>query len=249
MYEHIAELRVRIIKSLIAICVMVIVAYIYYQPILKIIISPICTIKLQDHNKVYGVTSTATYCDNDLLVTNGLLKPLHMMVQIVLMTSIILSSPVWIYQMYAFILPGLYTKEKKYIYTFLSIALPLFLLGVFVAYKILPYAVSALISVTPVGVKNLIPIDNYINFATHLIIIFGVSFNLPVIILMLNMLNILSHLTIRRLWRYIIFGIFVISGALIPTGDLLTMLLLAIPLTLLYLLILLISYLHDKRKQ
>jgi sec-independent protein translocase protein TatC len=165
-----------------------------------------------------------------------------------LLTGILLSSPVWIYQVWAFITPALHRKEKRTAVFFALIATPLFLTGSTLAYLILPNAVSILLGFTPDNLDNLVRFDEYLDFVLRLILIFGLAFILPLFLVALNLLGIISGKTILRPWRVAVFSCFLFTAAFTPTPDPITMTLLAIPLCLIYFLSGLFALLVDRRR-
>ena len=138
----------------------------------------------------------------------------------------ILSSPVWLYQIWAFIAPGLYAREKRWSYIFLGTAVPLFLIGVTLAYLSLGRSMHYLLGLTPSGVQNLIQVDLYMSFVMTMMLAFGIAFELPLLIVMLNLAGILTHERFRKWRRVIIFGVFLIAGMANPSPDPITMLIL-----------------------
>ena len=163
--------------------------------------------------------------------------------------GVLIASPVWLYQLWAFISPGLHKKEKRNSIYFVLFAVPFFALGVFAGYLILPIAVDVLLSFTPASLSNLVKFDDYLSFVMQLIFVFGFAFELPVFLVSLNLAHILSGRSILKPWRYAIFGITLFSAIATPTGDPITMFFLAIPLTVLYLSAGAISLLVDKSRR
>jgi sec-independent protein translocase protein TatC len=139
---------------------------------------------------------------------------------------VILSSPVWLYQIWAFIAPGLYAREKKWSYLFLGTAVPLFLGGVTLAYWSLGRSMHYLLGLTPGGVANIIQVDQYMSFVMAMLLAFGIAFEVPLLIVMLNLAGILTHQRFRKWRRVMIFGVFLIAGMANPSPDPITMLIL-----------------------
>ena len=165
-----------------------------------------------------------------------------------MITGIVLAVPFWLYQLWAFIAPGLHKREKKYSIGFISVATPFFAMGVALGYFILPMAVKVLLGFTPTTLDNLVRFDEYLDFVLRLILVFGIAFELPVILLSLNLIGLLSGKAMLKPWRGAVFGIFFFTAALTPTGDPLTMSALAGPLTILYFGAGALSILLDRRK-
>src|SRR5690606_33294942 len=117
---------------------------------------------------------------------NTLTSPFTTTIKVSLMADLIISSPVWLYQLWAFVAPGLHKHEKKYTYVFVSAAVPLFIGGAYLAYVILPVSVRVLISLTPAGSANILSLDEVLDFTIRMVLIFGLAFELPLLLIMLN---------------------------------------------------------------
>jgi sec-independent protein translocase protein TatC len=160
----------------------------------------------------------------------------------------ILSAPFWLYQIWAFITPALHKREKRIAVFFVSTATPLFVLGSYCAYLLLPHAVNVLLGFTPSDLGNLIRFDDYLDFVLRLILLFGIAFVLPVFLLLLNLIGLISGSSILKPWRFAIFIIFLFTAAFTPTPDPVTMTLLAIPICILYFISGATAVLIDKRR-
>ncbi|MEN9325196.1 MAG: hypothetical protein RL414_950, partial [Actinomycetota bacterium] len=157
----------------------------------------------------------------------------------------LITAPIWLYQLWAFVAPGLHAREKKYSLLFIGVATPFFAGGARLGYSILPIAVKVLLGFTPETLNNLIRFDDYLNFVLRLILVFGIAFELPVFLIALNLAGIVTGRSILKPWRFAIFGIAFFTAAFSPTGDPLTMSLLALPLVLFYFAAGLIGMWHD----
>ncbi|PRY18115.1 twin-arginine translocase subunit TatC [Kineococcus rhizosphaerae] len=162
--------------------------------------------------------------------------------------GVIASSPFWIYQLWAFITPGLTKKEKRYAVGFIAAAVPLFLIGAGIAYAVLPNAMRFLIDFTPVDASNLIGADVYLSFVMRIILAFGLGFLMPVVLVALNFAHLLSGKAILKQWRISVFLSFLFSAIVTPTSDITTMLLLACPLLVLFAAATVICLANDKRR-
>ncbi|NLJ54183.1 MAG: twin-arginine translocase subunit TatC [Intrasporangiaceae bacterium] len=162
--------------------------------------------------------------------------------------GIILSSPVWLYQIWAFIVPGLTKKEKRWSLAFIAAMVPLFLTGVFVAFTILPMALQILYGFTPPGSSNIQDNAKYFAFVTRLMLVFGLGFLLPVFMVAFNLIGVLPARFVFQHWRVAILLIMVFAAVATPTGDASTMLMLGVPLTGLYFLAGLIMKVIEKRR-
>ncbi|ABS03369.1 twin-arginine translocase subunit TatC [Kineococcus radiotolerans] len=162
--------------------------------------------------------------------------------------GVIASSPFWIYQLWAFITPGLTRKERRYAVGFIFAAVPLFLAGAAIAYAVLPNAMRFLVDFTPVDAANLIGADIYLSFVMRIILAFGLGFLMPVVLVGLNFAHLLSGRAVLRQWRISVFLSFLFSALVTPTSDITTMLLLACPLLVLFALATVICILNDRRR-
>lgn len=165
-------------------------------------------------------------------------------------TGIIISSPIWVWQIWAFILPGLTKREKRISLGVFGTAMPLFLSGCFFAYMTLPKALIILFGFTPEDDKssNIQQASDYFTFVTRFILAFGVAWLLPVFLVGLVSIGVLSSRTLAKSWRVSVLLIFIASAIITPTPDPFTMFLLAGPLCVLYFIALGIAYLIDRRR-
>ena len=164
----------------------------------------------------------------DQLVLNGPLDAFYLRVKVALIVGVIVSSPVWLYQAWAFAGPGLHATEKRWGYTFLGAAVPLFGLGLglTLCYLSLGRSLRYLLGLTPGGVTNLIQVDAYLSFVMAMMLAFGLAFEVPLLIVVLNLAGILTHQRFARWRRVLVFGVFLIAGAANPSPDPVTMLIL-----------------------
>jgi sec-independent protein translocase protein TatC len=219
LMDHIRELRNRVVKMALALAAGMTVGFVFFHWAFNIIERPLCA----------AVVSGQTGCKTlgvDKLVLDGPLDPFYLRVKVAFIVGVLLSAPVWLYQLWAFVAPGLYAKEKRWTYVFLGSAIPLFAIGVTLAYWSLTRTMDYLLHLTPGGVANLIQFDQYLSFVITMELAFGLSFELPLIIVMLNLAGILSHTTFKKWRRVMIFAVFLVAGIANPSPDPITMLIL-----------------------
>lgn len=236
---HLRELRKRIFKSALGVLLLAIVGWIFYNQIILKLAQPICG-KNGELNDLKECTS---------LYVSGVLGPLNLQIKVALLVGVILAAPIWLYQIWAFVLPGLKKREKTLAFAFFVGAIPFFAAGVTLGYYILPVAIKVLLGFTPDNLTNLIRFDDYLDFVLRVILLFGIAFELPVFLLALNAAGALTGRAILKPWRVAVFLIFLFVAAFTPTGDPLTMLALALPLCALYFAAGGISLLIDKRRE
>jgi len=155
---------------------------------------------------------------------------------------------IWLYQVWAFIAPGLYRREKRWSYIFVAVAAPLFLVGATMAYFAMSRGLKYLFALAPSGIAVLPTVANYLNYFQAMILGFGLAFELPLALVMLNMVGILTHERIRKWRRIMIFLVFVFAGIASPSPDPLTMLLLAVPCVVLIEVAELVIWANDRRR-
>jgi sec-independent protein translocase protein TatC len=219
LMDHIRELRNRVVKMALALGAGMIVGFIFFTRVWNVIDRPLCAAVIR------GQTGCNTLGVNKLALDSPL-DPFYLHVKVALIVGVILSSPVWLYQLWAFIAPGLYAREKRWSYIFVGSAVPLFLAGVTLAYWSLGRSMHYLLGLTPHGVANLIQVDQYMSFVMAMLLAFGLAFELPLLIVMLNLAGILPHQRFRKWRRVMIFGVFLIAGMANPSPDPITMLIL-----------------------
>lgn len=167
--------------------------------------------------------------------------------QVAIYAGIVISSPLWLYQIFAFLVPGLTGKEKRYTFGFFFTAIPLFLAGCAAGWFVLPHIVGLLTSFAPSGDKTLLVAGDYFSFVLKLVLAIGIAFVLPVFIVLLNFIGIIKAKAILKAWRIALLVILLFTAIATPSADVVSMFLLAIPLVILYFASAGVAYLHDRR--
>lgn len=227
--EHLRELRNRTAKAALALVAGTAVGWLVHDRLILALTGPACAIP-----HVHGIGQATAACPNGLLVLAGVLTPLTFTFKVAMLAGVVISSPVWSYQLWAFASPGLHHHEKRYGLLFTTLAVPLFLSGAALAYWTFPQGLRIILGFTPKTFSNSIPGDQFLDFFVRMILLFGFSFELPLLLVLLNVLGLLPSRTITARWRPIVFGVFVFSALATPTGDPFTMLVLALPMTALF---------------
>lgn len=161
--------------------------------------------------------------------------------------GLIVSSPVWLYQIFAFLVPGLTGTEKKYTFGFLFTAIPLFLAGCAAGWVVLPHVVELMTSFAPAEDSAFISAQGYFDFVLKLVVAIGIAFVLPVFMVLLNFAGVISAQSIIKSWRIAILVIVLFTAIATPAADVVSMFLLAIPMVMLYFAAYGIAWLHDRR--
>jgi sec-independent protein translocase protein TatC len=240
LMEHIRELRNRLIKAVLALIAGMVIGWLVYARAFTFITGPFCGLHIQ------GATGCGV--DGHPLVVTGVFDPFFVKLKVAFVVGLVVSSPVWFYQLWAFIAPGLYRREKRWAFGFVGAAVPLFALGGLFAYLAMSRGLRFLLGLTPAGVKPLITIDTYFGYAMAMLLIFGLAFELPLVLVMLNAAGAVSHAFVRKWRRVMIFLVFVFAGAATPSPDPFSMLLLAVPCVILVEAAEVFVWLNDRRR-
>jgi sec-independent protein translocase protein TatC len=239
LLEHLAELRNRVVKIALAVLVGAIVGWVFYDRIWDFMQEPFCHAMPQGKCEV-GVAG-------HYLAFFGVLDPFYFKVKIAIFAGAILTGPIWLYQIWAFIAPGLYSREKKWTYLFVGAAVPLLGLGCVFAYFAMGRGLEFLMGMAAPGTSTLYTADSYLGYWTAMIAGFGLCFEVPLFLVMLNQVRIVTHERFRKWRRIIIFLIFVFAGIASPSPDPLTMLMLGGVVIVLVEAAEVIIWLNDKR--
>lgn len=235
--DHLRELRARILRITVVLVVAITVSLFFFDQIFQLILGP-----YEDAQKALGedVTTTATI--------NGAGGPLMLHLKLCGLAALVVTSPYWLYQVWAFILPGLHANERKWSRVFAAVAGPLFLIGAYVGYLTLPKGLEVLISFTPADLTNLIEFSDYLTFLTRTLLVFGIAFEIPVFVILLNLAGIVKGKALGDHRPWIIIGTFVFAAVATPSTDPFSMLFLAIPMVGLFAISEVICRILDRRK-
>jgi sec-independent protein translocase protein TatC len=192
-----------------------VIGWVFFTPIWKFITHPYC-------NAIGGCRATLGHT----LAVTGPLDGFYLHIKVAFVAGIIITSPVWLYQIWAFIAPGLYRREKRWTYLFIGTAVPLFLLGAWLSLLVMGRGLHFLIGMVPQNAVNIFTADTYISYFMMMILGFGLCFELPLLLVMLNQINLLPHSRFKKWRRVLIFCVFVFAGIASPSPDPITMLLL-----------------------
>jgi sec-independent protein translocase protein TatC len=167
--------------------------------------------------------------------------------QVAFTVGIVISSPVWLYQIFAFLVPGLNKRERKFSFIFLASAITLFLAGCAAGWFVLPNIVKLMTGFVPEGSESLLTAKEYYDFVLKLVLAIGIAFVVPVFIVLLNLAGVISAASIIKSWRVAILVITLFTAIATPSADVVSMFMLAVPMIGLYFAAYGVAYLHDKR--
>jgi sec-independent protein translocase protein TatC len=236
--DHLRELRARLLRAVVALLVAFVVALFFYDPLLDLVLRPYSDAKARLGDSV----ETKAYI-------KGAAGPLLLQLKLSGMAALVCTSPYWLYQIWAFIVPGLHSHERKWSRVFAAIAGPLFFLGVATGYYVLPKGLEVLIGFTPVELENLVEFGEYFSFFTRMLLVFGVSFMIPLFVVLLNLAGVVSGKALGQHRPWIVVGTFVFAAAATPSTDPFSMLMLAAPMTVLFIASEIIARLVDRRRR
>jgi sec-independent protein translocase protein TatC len=237
LMDHLRELRNRLIKAMLGLVLGAILGWVFFDPIWDFLKQPFT--RIPPEHCIGGK------CD---LVVHGIFDGFFIHLKVALIVGALVSSPVWLYQLWAFVAPGLYKRERRWTYIFMAAAVPLFLAGGALAYLTMDKGLKIFIGLAPGDTTVLVGIQEYLGYAQAMLFIFGLTFELPLFVVVLNRAGVLTHQRIRKSRRMLIFGIFLFAAVATPSQDPFTMLALALPTLVLFEIAELLAYIHDRRK-
>jgi sec-independent protein translocase protein TatC len=238
--EHLRELRTRLFKAGVAVLLGAVIGWFLYPRVYEALQAPILQIRADRLRQNPTDVVTLSF---DQVATS-----FNLQLRMSFYIGIVLSSPVWLYQLWAFIVPGLTKREKRYSMGFVGAAVPLFLAGIALAWKVLPNAIKFLTAFTPVGTANIINASDYFTFVLQIILAFGIAFVIPLLLVALNFAGVLSAVAMAKAWRVAVFLCFLFAAVASPTPDAGSMLALAFPMVGLYLVAVGIAWVNDRRR-
>lgn len=247
LIEHLYELRHRLTIAIIAVLAFGVIGFLWFQfrllglPTLgKLLTDPYCDLPANLRADI----SIDGRCQ---LLATAPFEAFMLQFKVGVSAGAVLASPIWLYQLWGFITPGLYAKERRYALTFVAIAAALFVSGALLAYLVVAKGLEVLLSFGGGQVVTALTGDRYFSFILTMLLIFGVSFELPVLVVMLNRAGVLTYARLRKWLRGIVMGLFVFAAVATPSQDPISMLALAGALTVLFAIAMVIARFHDKR--
>lgn len=241
LFDHLRELRYRITISAAAITVGAIICAFFYQQLVSFVLAPWVRARQ---------TLEANLGAETIIANNGITQAFTVAVILCVVGGIFVAAPVWIWQVWSFVAPGLVAKEKKYSLIFVGISLPLFFAGCALGYYVWPKGIEVLLSFTPKdqGITNILDVANFMGMEIKVMLVFGLSFLLPVVVVGLNMAGVVRGYQLKKARKGVIFGSVVLSAVATPTTDPFSMLALAVPITLMFFIAEIICRTWDRKR-
>ncbi|WP_433718532.1 twin-arginine translocase subunit TatC [Actinoplanes sp. CA-051413] len=241
LIEHVRELRNRLFWASLGIIAGLIVGFIISGWVFDILKQPYCSL-----DSSWIVNGEGERVCN--FVVLGVVDPLILKLKIALWVGLILGAPVWMFQLWAFIAPGLHRHERKWAYVFVGIATPLFVGGAVLAFFVIKHSLAFIQEAGILGVTTQLEVTAYVGFVTNMILIFGVAFEFPLVLLMLNFTGVVSAKKLMGWWRIVVFLSFGFAAIATPDPGPFGMTLLAACMVVLYLIATGVAFINDKRK-
>jgi sec-independent protein translocase protein TatC len=246
LVEHLAELRSRLIKAMLALLIGASIGFVLYQPVLDVLVEPYCDVKTDQVDSATDLGPGDQGCD---LVVTDPLESFSVRLKLSTYIGLLIASPVVFWQLWRFITPGLYENEKRYAIPFMVSALTLFLMGAGIAYYTLPQALQFLQQIGGDNIVTAYAPGKYFTLISYMMLAFGVGFEFPIVLVFAQMLGIITPDQLRRVRRYAVVGICVLVAVITPSGDPISMLALSVPMVIFYELAIVIGRVLHRRKR
>lgn len=229
LIDHLRELRYRLTIAVVAIIIAAIGAAFYYKELGEFIVAP--------YNAAKQKILEATDGTADIMLTNqGVVSPFTLAVIACVLAGLVISSPIWLYQIWAYLAPALLKHEKKYVLVFIGGATPLFLAGCALGYIVWARGIEIMLSFTlrDLDVVNMLDMTDFLQKEILIMLVFGVSFVLPVLLVMLNLAGVVHGFQLGKARKFVILGSTIFAAVATPTMDPFSMLAMVIPMSLLF---------------
>jgi sec-independent protein translocase protein TatC len=249
LMEHLLEFRRRLFFAVLGITLGTAIGFVWFGHGIPVIGLPSLSDILTGPYCAVPATERVTFGAGEdcKLLATGPFSALELQLKSALIAGVVLSAPVWLYQLWSFVTPALYTRERRYAIIFVSCGGFLFAVGALLAYVVIREGLTVLLGFGGDATIAALSPDSYFSFLIAMLIIFGVSFELPLLLIMLNQIGVVSSAKLAAWRRYSIFGMVVFAGLVVPGNDPITMLALALALIVLYELAVQVTRIHDKR--
>lgn len=234
--DHLRELRARILKVALILLAGFLVSLLFFEQVYDFVYQP------------YRAAQETLPEGSTMATTSGPGAGLLLYLKLCGFAGVVATSPLWLYQIWAFIVPGLHAKEKRWTHVFAAIAGPLFIGGVVLGYLTLTKGLEILIGLNPDGLTNLVEFNEYLQFFSRTLFVFGVAFEIPLFVVLLNLAGVVSGASLAAYRPWIIIGTFIFAAVATPSGDPFTMTIMAAPMVVLFLLSEVVAKANDRRR-
>lgn len=238
--DHLRELRRRVVIVLLIVAAGGVLGWLFYAQILDFLRHPYCEVPVK-----YRFESQGGSC---VLIYHGVLDGFTTRLKVSVIAGAVITGPLWLYQIWAFITPGLRKNERKYTLIFVVTSTLLFFAGMALAYAVLSRGLTFVLKASGSGTEALLTINDYISFVTLMLVVFGAAFELPLLVVMANFAGVLPAKALKKSRRVSIFLVFVFAAVATPSTDPFTMCAMAVPMVLLLEAAIQVAALHDRRK-
>ena len=241
LFDHLRELRYRITVVAIGVLIGSIISAFFYQQLVSFVLAPWERARTALEENLGAST---------MIANNGVTQAFTVAVILCVVAGVILSSPLWLWQVWAFVAPGLVAKEKRYALAFVAVSLPLFLTGTALGYFVWPKGIEVLLSFTPKDqdITNILDVANFLSMEIKVMLVFGLSFLLPVVVVGLNMAGVVRGYQLKKARKGVVFGAVVLSAVATPTADPFSMMALGVPIVGMFLIAEVICRAWDKKR-
>ena len=239
--DHLRELRRRLTIVILIVGIGSIFGWIYYKDILDFLKEPYCSVPA----KYRLVPSGSNKC---VLIYHGVLDGFTSRLKVSIIAGAVFTGPLWLYQVWGFITPGLRKNERRYTVGFVIASTVLFVAGMALAFAVLSKGMNVLLSQATTATQAYLTVTDYLGFVTLLLVAFGAAFELPLLVVMANFAGVLPAKVLKKSQRLGIFLIFLFAAIATPSTDPFTMTAMAVPMCLLFEAAVLIAVIHDRRK-
>lgn len=236
--EHLRELRRRLVRAALALAIGAVVGYAFFPEILEVLLRPYC-----------GSLSDLRPEGSCQLVALRPLEPFSVRIRTALVAGLFLGGPVIFYQLWRFVTPGLTVRERRFALPFVALSQVMFAVGIVFAYLIIPQGLRVLLALGGPQIEPFLAAQEYLSFFLAMSLAFGIVFELPLVLIFLSLAGVLTASALRRARPYAIVAIFVLAAVITPTGDAVTLLLVAGPMTLFYELSVLAAWLIERSRR
>lgn len=234
LVEHLTELRSRLVKSVLAVALGGLVAFIFYPAIFDVLVQPYCDVSADGECRLLQTDPLEGFAVRMKIGGYG---------------GLALAMPVILWQLWRFVTPGLYPREKRYAIPFVISAVALFVLGAGLAYWTLPKALDFLATIGGEELEQFYTPGKYLSLITYMMLAFGIGFEFPILLIFLQMAGIVESRTLRSWRRYAMVGIVVLVAVITPSGDPYSLAILSVPMYLFYEASILVGWLMQRRRR